>query len=179
MITSRFEIEKIINPNSIGCELGVFKGDFSDILIKSNKFIKLYLVDLFDGNVQSGDTRGNNVEIINGQELHGIVLRKFKDNSKVFIVKQDSISFLLGFPNEYFDFIYIDTTHQYEQTKNELNIAFEKVKKNGIIAGHDYNQIHFHEVCDAVNEFSKDKDLKLNLTSEDNLETFYFYKTHE
>ena len=179
MITSRFEIEKIINENSIGCELGVFKGDFSEILIKSNKFHQLYLVDLFHGQIQSGDTHGNNIEILDGECLYQSVLEKFKDNTAVSILKQDSISFLKQFPDEYFDFIYIDTTHQYTQTKNELNIAFEKAKPNGIIAGHDYNSTHFNEVCIAVDEFSKEKKIKLNLTSEDFLETYYFYKTHE
>lgn len=176
MITSRFEIEKIISPNSIGCELGVFKGDFSDILLQTNKFAKLYLVDLFYGNIQSGDTYGNNVEVKNGEQLYNFVSQKFKNNSKVVIVKQDSISFLKEFPDEYFDFIYIDTTHQYEQTKKELNLAFKKVKTNGIIAGHDYNSVHFYEVFLAVNEFAQAKGLKLNLTDKDILETFYFYK---
>ena len=86
----------------------------------------------------------------------------------------DSVQFLESFPDNYFDFIYIDTSHQYEHTKNELNLSLRKIKNSGIIAGHDYNLDRFEEVVRAVDEFSKKNNLKLNLTSQDFLETFYF-----
>jgi hypothetical protein len=176
MIKSRFNIKEILRDCSIGCELGVFEGDFSEVLLQTEKFDKLYLVDLFDGIVESGDTRGNNVKVKGGSDLQNLVLSRFSGDARVSVIKSDSISFLKDFKDEYFDFIYIDTTHQYEQTKNELNLAFDKVKKGGVIAGHDHNQQQFYGVYSAVNEFSEAKKLPLNLTSEDHLETFYFFK---
>ena len=42
------------------------------------------------------------------------------------------------FPDGYFDCVFIDTTHTYEQTKAEI-IAWEpKVRKGGLLTGHDY-----------------------------------------
>ena len=174
MIDTRDKIGEILNNNTIGCELGVFEGEFSEILLKTNKFSKLYLVDLFEGIVESGDKSGNNIKHISGDNLLRTVSNKFLNNPYVEIVKKDSVSFLENFPDNFFDFIYIDTSHQYEHTKIELNISFKKVKNKGLICGHDYNKDRFHEVVIAVDEFSKDKNLKLNLTSLDILETFYF-----
>lgn len=174
MINTRDKISEILKYDTIGCELGVFEGDFSNLLIKTNKFKKLYLVDLFDGLVQSGDKNGNNIKYIHGHELLNIVSNKFKNENRIEIIKQDSISFLNSFPDNFFDFIYIDTTHQYEHTKNELFLSLKKIKKGGIISGHDYNEIHFAGVFNAVNEFAEKNNLVLNITNSDILETFYF-----
>jgi hypothetical protein len=174
MINTRDEINLLLRSNSVGCELGVFEGEFSEILLKENKFSKLYLVDLFEGIVESGDKSGNNIKYKNSIELLNTVKNKFSNKDCVEIVKKDSVSFLKSFPDNYFDFIYIDTSHQYEHTKNELNISLRKIKKSGIIAGHDYNPYRFAGVVSAVDEFSKENNLKLNLTKLDTLETFYF-----
>lgn len=174
MINTRDEINLLLKPNSVGCELGVFEGEFSEILLKEDKFFKLYLVDLFDGIVESGDKSGNNVKYKNSIDLLNTVSNKFSHKKCVEIVKKDSVSFLESFPDNYFDFIYIDTSHQYEHTKKELNVSLRKIKKYGIIAGHDYNKYKFDGVVRAVDEFSKENDLKLNLTCLDILETFYF-----
>jgi hypothetical protein len=174
MISTRDEINLLLKPNSIGCELGVFEGEFSEILLSQNKFSKLYLVDLFDGMVESGDKSGNNVRCKNSIDLLNAVSNKFSNRECVEIVKKDSVSFLESFPDNYFDFIYIDTSHQYEHTKIELNASLRKIKKDGIIAGHDYNRYRFDGVVRAVDEFSKENNLKLNLTYLDILETFFF-----
>lgn len=174
MIQSRDNIDLILKQNSIGCELGVFEGEFSEILLNSKKFSKLYLVDLFSGTIESGDKTGNNIKYKNGNDLLNTVTAKFSNHESIEIAKSDSISFLKSFKDNYFDFIYIDTSHQYEHTKNELEISLKKIKSQGVIAGHDYNKYRFNGVVRAVDEFSKENNFKLNLTSSDVLETFYF-----
>ena len=174
MINTRDQISELLSYNIIGCELGVFEGEFSNLLLKTNKFKKLYLVDLFEGIIDSGDKYGNNIVYRSGDDLLKLVSNKFENETSIEIVKKDSISFLQHFPDNYFDFIYIDTSHQYEHTKIELNLSLNKIKKGGIISGHDYNKYRFEGVVRAVDEFSKENNLKLNLTSLDILETFYF-----
>lgn len=41
------------------------------------------------------------------------------------------------FPDEYFDFIFLDTSHEYEMTKVEILLWYRKLKIGGILAGHD------------------------------------------
>ena len=171
---NREDITNLINPHSVGCELGVFKGDFSKVLLDSGKFDQLYLVDPFSGRIQSGDKNGNNVEVHDGESLFSSVSKRFEYNSDVFITRQRSHEFLSTFKDDFFDFIYIDTTHQYSQTVLELELAYKKVKNNGIVAGHDYHHQMFGGVVDAVHFFSNRYKLPFYLTTDDILNTYIF-----
>lgn len=64
------------------------------------------------------------------------------------------------FEDEYFDFIFIDAAHDYKNVMNDLKCWFPKLKKNGIIGGHDY---YFdNDVARAVQEFFKDYLIEIN-----------------
>lgn len=66
------------------------------------------------------------------------------------LIPLDSLNASLEFPDNYFDFIYLDSGHTYELTKAEIRLWIRKVKDGGILAGHDY---HGHEeVKRAVDE---------------------------
>jgi hypothetical protein len=169
----REEICDLLNPNSIGCELGVFRGDFSEILLGSNKFSKLYLVDPFYGNIESGDKSGRNIKNYYGDDLFTYVSDRFK-TSEIEIKRTDSISFLNSMPDQSLDFIYIDTNHQFDQTVKELEISLKKIRKHGLICGHDYNSQQFYGVVRAVNLFAEKNNLKFELTTEDFLESYIF-----
>ena len=71
------------------------------------------------------------------------VLKKFNDEilaGRVQINLGLSLEQLNKFNDNYFDWVYIDTVHDYKTTIQELSLAAKKVKKGGIIAGHDYCQ---------------------------------------
>ena len=42
------------------------------------------------------------------------------------------------FPDLYFDFVFIDADHRYESVKADILGWMPKVRKGGVIAGHDY-----------------------------------------
>ena len=42
------------------------------------------------------------------------------------------------FPDDYFDFVYLDGDHTYDGVKTDIASYLPKVKSNGIIAGDDY-----------------------------------------
>lgn len=53
-------------------------------------------------------------------------------------VKSDDIKFGLGWPKDVlFDLIFIDTSHQYEHTKSEIEIFDPLLRPGGIMAFHD------------------------------------------
>jgi predicted O-methyltransferase YrrM len=56
------------------------------------------------------------------------------------------------FEDNSFDFIYIDASHTYEDTKKDIELYLPKVKKGGIIGGHDYQQDEFPGVKKSVLE---------------------------
>lgn len=82
------------------------------------------------------------------------ITKGFKSKSIIHV--GNDLEILETFPDNYFDWVYIDSTHQFEQTLKELHIADKKVKPNGIICGHDYEPDPSHQhhgVFRAVQEF--------------------------
>lgn len=49
-----------------------------------------------------------------------------------------NLELIKSFPDEYFDFVYIDGDHSYKGAKSDLINYFRKVRSGGVIAGHDY-----------------------------------------
>ena len=68
------------------------------------------------------------------------------------------------FDNESVDFVFIDAGHDYESVTKDISCWFPKIKKGGIISGHDYfNSIEFggnFGVKKAVDEFFGEKNLQ-------------------
>lgn len=131
--------KKHLNKEMVGCEIGSFSGVSSRLI--SSYIKELYCIDLW----------GAYPEV---PAVHMARAEQIFDENKpenIIKVKKDS-SCLSEFEDGFFDFIYIDGWHKYQQVKNEIELALKKIKKGGIIAGHDYNQ---SEVARAVNEFFK------------------------
>lgn len=61
------------------------------------------------------------------------------------------------YTDESLDFIFIDAAHDYESVKKDINAWFPKLKKGGIIAGHDYTWCD--DVKKAVHEFFEGKEI--------------------
>ena len=57
-----------------------------------------------------------------------------------------------------FDFIFIDAGHNYDDVKNDTELAFRVISDNGIIVWHDFTSIEPDVVC-YLNELSKNKEL--------------------
>lgn len=166
MINTRNQIISLLNENSVGCELGVFEGDFSEILTQSNKFTKLFLVDLFGGTASNFGKVYNDASVL---ENH--VKNRFKEYSYVEVIKNDSLSFLKSIADNSLDFIYIDTVHSYDQTKLELEESYRTVKNGGLICGHDYCEM-FRGVIQSVQEFISQYSLPLIITTEADFPSF-------
>jgi hypothetical protein len=65
---------------------------------------------------------------------------------------------LENFPDNYFDWIYIDADHSYEGVKKDINKSKTKVKRDGLLVFNDYTPWSVAElipygVPKAVNEF--------------------------
>ena len=59
------------------------------------------------------------------------------------------------FLDEYFDLVYIDASHFYKDVLDDIKVWLPKVKKGGIISGHDYGMggRKNHGVKKAVDEY--------------------------
>jgi SAM-dependent methyltransferase len=139
----------------VGAELGVFQGRFSRTLLDLTDANRLHLIDpwyFLTAEWHWGWGNRNTVETLVQ------ILMDFKpeiETARVLVHVADDVPTLREFPNAYFDWVYIDSSHQYEHTVKELDVLGDKVKPEGIIAGDDWrpDPAHKHHgVCRAVIE---------------------------
>jgi len=64
------------------------------------------------------------------------------------------------------DFVYIDGNHEYKYIKEDIELYWPKIKKGGVIGGHDFSGDDL-DVVKAVMEFSNEHKLKLYTESTD------------
>ena len=61
------------------------------------------------------------------------------------------------------DFVYIDALHDYESVKRDIQDWFPKLRSEGILCGHDYNEGN-EGTIQAVNEFSEETGFEFRIT---------------
>jgi Methyltransferase domain len=149
-------VENVLPKDGIGAELGVYKGQFSPILLNRSRAAKLHLIDpwyFLTAHWNWGFGNRSTVDAVVN------ILRSFKkeiEAGRVAVHVGDDRVVLATFPDHYFDWVYIDSSHSYEHTCDELQILRTKVKEAGVIAGDDWvpDPAHWHHgVCKAVIEF--------------------------
>jgi predicted O-methyltransferase YrrM len=94
------------------------------------------------------------------------ILNRFNQNihaKQVKVHRGYSTDVLQQFPDQYFDWIYIDGNHLYEYVKKDLELSFVKVKSGGYITGDDYTDGGWWKggVKKAVDEFARKKAVSL------------------
>jgi len=173
---NRNDLLNIMDKNLVVCEIGVFKGDFSKIMLDILSPKELHLIDIFDGKMCSGDKDGNDIVWTDLNKEYLNVKNMFLDNKNVYIHKGFSYDILNGFYDNYFDMIYIDGNHSYNGVKSDLKSSFLKVKNGGLICGHDYISSKFEGVVRAVDEFCEEHNLEIKYLTKDGCPSFCIVK---
>lgn len=171
---NRLALLDAIPQGGVCAELGVLEGSFSAEILARTKPKHLYLVDLFKGTVRSGDQNGENMREYDMEHIHDNLKWRFL-NQPVTIVKSDSITWLSEQEKGSLDWVYIDTTHEYERTCGELAAALVAVKDDGFICGHDYSQAYIG-VVQAVDQFASYYGLPVEIFSGDALASYRIRK---
>lgn len=149
-------ITKLITSDNLKIiEIGVYKGRctamWNVFLINQNINYNYYAVDHFQGSTE----HEKNVDYYNICKNN---LVSILDN--ISLIKNDSESESKNYPDNFFDIIYVDASHDYESVIKDLDLWFPKLKKGGIMCGDDY-VMGWPGVVRAVNEFFGTK--KINL----------------
>lgn len=139
LISNRDEMLKYLKKGSIAAEVGTLYGDFSRKILDECQPVKLHLLDIDFTNLRE-DVRNNpNTQLHQGM----------------------SFEILETFPDNYFDWVYIDGDHTYEGVKKDIQAAINKIKPGGLIIFNDFARIlrtnlGTFGVHQAVCEFSKE-----------------------
>ena len=151
----RIDFLSLLPKNSICAELGVYAGRFASRIIVDVCPKKIYLVDPYWK--EYGDKFWwNKQSTWDAFSKAADRVKKYdKKKCAVFVIDHD-INFLNDIKDNFFDWVYLDSTHEYEDTLKELEAISPKMKNDGLICGHDYkeNPKHKHHgVAKAINDW--------------------------
>jgi predicted O-methyltransferase YrrM len=113
-------------------------------IYNSGKKIHYDAIDTFEGSREHGQVVGLYEEAV--QNLKPLI-----DLNVVNIIRGHSQDVVSKYQDETIDFCFIDGSHEYEDVKKDIMAYLPKVKKGGILAGHDYDAI-WNGVIQAVDE---------------------------
>jgi hypothetical protein len=129
----------MLPKNSIGAEIGVSAGDFSQEILNVLAPRELVLIDPWDllGAQHTEDSRR---WFLNTEHMHKTylsVVQHFKDQPSVKIVRGFSQECLDRYPDDHFNWVYVDAAHEYHAVRAEIDLSIKKVKAGGFVTGDD------------------------------------------
>jgi len=136
-------------------EVGTWKGMSAAYMaveiINSKKDIKFDCVDTWDFVPSQTE-----IPLHMFDDLYEVFLKNIEPvKDKITPVKALSWDGADFYEDNSLDFVFIDAAHDYESVKKDINAWFPKIKKGGVISGHDYTWCD--DVKKAVNEFFQNK----------------------
>lgn len=135
-----------IPNNVVMAEIGCYAGESTKLFMESGKIIVMYCIDIWEDEL-------NIFKNINNNHNFELVEKTFDNNVKDYnVVKLKMTSKMSSQFLPKLDVVYIDANHEYEYVKKDIEVSLYKLKSNGIICGHDYNE-ESPGVIRAVNEF--------------------------
>jgi hypothetical protein len=139
--------------NVIFYELGVFHGrSFSFLAVEmknaqelvSDCGVMLCGVDTFDW-PEEGITSGTEVKLCRELRRRGL-------ERVAYTICEDSAVAAHDIRDNSVDFVFIDASHDYESVMADITAWLPKVRRGGVLAGHDYLLPNFPGVIRAVDE---------------------------
>lgn len=131
-------------PKRLICaEIGVAYGNFSEKILQIMEPKKFYAIDYFS---QKKWYLGCGFHEMRGlgdshEEIYRNRFKKYIENGILEVKQGLSWEVLKTFPDDYFDFVYLDADHAYESVKKDLAVLYDKVKSNGIIQANDFTDL--------------------------------------
>jgi len=151
-----------VNASAHFVEVGSWKGKSSAFMcveiFNSNKTIKFDCVDIWTGAGEVGEYDKDSA--VKSQTLYYEFLKNMEPVKNLYTpIREWSDKAASLYEDNSLDFVFIDAGHSYENVLADINAWLPKVKKGGVIAGHDYTNAD--GVRRAVNEiftnFSQDR----------------------
>jgi SAM-dependent methyltransferase len=157
-----------------GAEIGVQHGKFSLTICENMPNLQSIL--LIDPWIPyEANPRGKDLEKNQGYlELARQRLDKF---GKCKFIQKYSMDAVLDIPKESLDFVYIDAHHSFDYVMQDIIEWAKRVRKGGMISGHDYFRFLWAGVVEAVNAYTNAHNIIEWWTTREHEPSWFFYKT--
>ena len=142
----------------VGAEIGVAEGEYAQVLCGTIPGLKYYGIDSWP---REGKLR-NYI-----QARYELAKKRLEPYNATLIVKT-SMEAVKDFENSSLDFVYIDASHQFDPVVYDIIEWTKKVRKGGVVAGHDYRLTGDCGVVPAVDGYVRSHMYHLNLTTDEN-----------
>jgi len=158
-----------VKPGDVCAEVGVWKGEFSERILNRQPS-KLHLIDPWVHQDFPVDDPNELRIYCCGQEemdrIYDDVVDRFAGNETVEIHREFSAKAM--FPEKYFDWVYIDGNHSYENVLEDLRHYLPFVKPGGFLCGDDYGSNDSDPYSNggperAVREFTEETGLEVEI----------------
>lgn len=128
-------------------ELGAWLGKSSSYLVDNATNRNVIIIDSWKG---SPNELGTTHKLATQVDIYDVFKSNMGERSYQSIrgLSKDVVD---SFQDESLDVVFIDLTHTYEEVKQDIILWLPKVKKGGILSGHDY-EIGWAGVMKAVDE---------------------------
>lgn len=118
----------------VGAEIGVLKGYFTRRFCKVG--LKMYAVDCWQP--YPDFDRGIYGQVKRQKKLYQKAKKVLSHYQNAVLIRKTSMEALADFADGSLDFVYIDANHMLKYVIEDIHGWSKKVKKGGIISGHDY-----------------------------------------
>lgn len=119
-----------------GAEIGVERGLYSETLLRANPHLFLHLIDP----LEPYEGYREHVSKEKMDNFYQQTVERLRPYGNHMFHRQFSMDAVKTFKDESLDFVYIDANHDFQNTTNDIAEWSKKVKKGGIIAGHDFTR---------------------------------------
>lgn len=154
----------------VGVEVGVEHGLYSEVLCKANPQMKIYGVDPWESLeicIKNSPKRrtDNHSSQKTCDRYYENAMRRLAPYPNYKILKEYSVDAVKRFDDASLDFVYIDANHEYSFVIDDITMWSKKVRKRGIVSGHDYYNTSSSskvtmQVKRAVNDYVRKNHIK-------------------
>ncbi len=197
MFIVSYDVEQVYNyfpKNSIGAEIGVKNGHNARTMFERINPTKFHLIDpwgIYDDDRYLEHAPQNEMEAAYQKVVRWA--EHPERAGRVELIRDYSYNAAPHFPDQYFDWVYIDGYHDYENVYRDLKSFAPKVKEDGFLCGDDYwymavnlkkskknlspeKQAFAEGMINGINDFCRDFGYDLLFITMENAPKFFLAK---
>lgn len=126
-----------------GAEIGVWRGENAEHLLRSLPQLFLWLVDSYKFPTTAGELLNLNMTKFTQQDYDDSLMeadaRTKPFGGRCRLLHCASLIAAAQLPNSLLDFVFLDGSHDYQSVVEDITAWEPKVRVGGLVIGHDYN----------------------------------------